>query len=102
LWLGSDRFLYRDSPPPGMPMSPAFWKHYVRAIPTLILGALFFAGAGMIAAVANGLGTVILALCSVLLVFGLGPVIILFNRPKALVPPAFREESGWIAEHRAD
>ena len=100
LWVRGDRFRYFDSMPPGMPMSPALWKHYVRTMPVMAVGSIFFAGAALIAAVANGLGTVILGACSFLLVLGVAPVIFLFNWPKALVPPACRGESGWISERR--
>jgi hypothetical protein len=101
LWTGSSRFRYRESKPPGFPLAASMWKHYVRTFPVVIIGGgVSFAVAGVIAAVANGIGTVVFASLAVVCIFGIAPLIFLFNQPKALVPPGCRNEVGWITERR--
>jgi hypothetical protein len=102
LWTGSDRFKYRESKPPNVPFPASLWSHYVRTFPVIVFGGgVSIAMGSLIAAVANGIGTIVFALMTVVSMFVLAPMIFLFNQPKALVPPSLRDEAGWLTARRS-
>jgi hypothetical protein len=101
LWTGSDRFKYRESAPPNVPVPASLWKHYIRTFPVITFGGGVSIGiASLIAAIANGIGTIIFALLVLVSMFVLAPVIFLYNQPKVLVPPGMRDEPGWLEARR--
>jgi hypothetical protein len=100
VWAGSDRFRNYETGPPGFPVPPSLWKHYVRAMPVLGVSAALFGATAWVAAAANGAGTILFGALSAVSIFVVVPAIMLFNEPKALVPPALRTEHGWIETRR--
>ena len=98
LWTGSDRFKFRESAPNSLPVPDSLWKHYVRAVPVIIIGGgISLVIAYVISVVSNGIGTAVFGLVVLVSVFVLAPMIFLFNKPKIFVPPGMRDQRGWIA-----
>ena len=92
-----------DEVPPGAAKGyPRFWRHWRRGRLTSDLVILVFALTGMVTvltdaatgSIAPSFRWVVLALLG--LVFLLDACVILFNRPRFLVPPSLRSEPGLI------
>ena len=100
VWRGESG-LSGDRPPEWWFLGPATWRGVARAyIATVPFGLVIVAGA-MIAELGGNedLGMTIAALA--LLAGAVVHVgIVLFNRPRALVPPHLRDEPGALAERR--
>jgi hypothetical protein len=86
------------------PFSPASWRGVVRALPVFALwGTAFFAG-GVLARIGeHSVDGVVGAVGAAVFVFGAvcSAGVILFNRPRFVVPPSRRHEPGLLAERRA-
>jgi len=101
VWRGESG-LDGDVPPAWWFLGDATWRGVARAyIATGPFVLAFFAGA-LVAEVsdADDAGMAISA-CALLLGVLVHGSIVLFNRPKALVPPHLRDEPGALAERRA-
>ena len=105
VWRGESEF-DRDNPAPFWPFSVALWRGGGRALPVQGACTLVLIGAGI---TSDLIGTdsryydavMATGLLGVLGTFFLAFPIMYYNRPKRLVPPAWREDPGAVAEWRA-
>jgi len=105
VWRGESRF-DRDNPAPWWPFSLPLWRGGGRALPVQGACSLLLIGAGI---TSDLIGTdsryydavMALGLLGVLGTFLLAFPIMYYNRPKLLVPPAWRDEPGAVEEWRA-
>jgi hypothetical protein len=112
VWLGTltrARAWWRYVPPPeGTPGRAPGWQIARRNRPCVLILAGFLVGAswfGLLASGPNGVGwakavTAALVVCT-LVTFGVSTAIILYNRPRWLVPPGVRNEPGLLQDQRA-
>ncbi len=105
-WTGRHTFLHMYDPPPGWRRSAPMWRGYVRTLGvlplawwSLVLAVLIgrFAPDRASAAtwIAGGFG-----LLAALWIFIALPAIVLFARPRYLIPPAVRGQQGALSEWR--
>jgi len=95
---------YWDVKPHGVPWSEAAWEGWVRALPAACVGGAALDVAAWIAVLLSKSAASKAALAAAsavwLLAMVIAGAIILFNRPRWLVPPHLRRQPGLISRHR--
>jgi cytochrome c biogenesis protein CcdA len=105
-WTGRHAFLQMYDPPPGWRRSAPMWRGYVRTLGVLAVAWWCLVLAVLIGTFApdrQSAATWIagaLALLAALWIFVLLPAIVLFARPRHLIPPAVRGQPGALSEWR--
>lgn len=105
-WKGDTGYLRREHPPSIWPFGVAAWKGFVRASPAFLTMMLVAAIAFLIPALFLGTRVStpwrvygLLVLAYLALVVAVTVSITLFNRPRFLVPPPWRDEPGALFGH---
>lgn len=109
-WRGESPRSRKLDPPSWWPYSPGLWRGNVRSTPVMAVGAIpmFASGTVLIAVSALGwpvapaelggwYGLLQLATAAIWLgVPGMGISVVLLNRPRAVVPPHLRDQTGML------
>lgn len=108
-WRGESPRARRRIPPSWWPWSPALWRGNVRSSSVLAVGAVPMLGSAVLLLAVHDLGWPappgewvwypllrLTLIAAWILVPLLGVSVVLFNRPKAVVPPHLRDEPGLL------